>query len=192
MYPLWQFLHGVLLAAGTGALVAVLALSRARSRAAASVALLLVAGVLVAVPLEIGALLALGSYGPDFAQQYLPLGVPLALVPLVAAAAMPTLSRAATGDPDPAPVATLAARVALVSQLLGWHLLLVPPASRTWILLTGLVYAALLAGTAALSFPPLRSRRAAPRARPGGPGRANGRPAARPDPAPPAGPSPRR
>jgi hypothetical protein len=147
VYPLWTFLHGVLLVAGTGALAAATVLQRrrvARSRAAASVALLLVIGALVAVPAEVGVLLALASYAPDFALEKIPVGVPLALVPLVAAAAVPGLSRATAGQPGPRAAGVLAVRLALVAQLLSWHLFLVPPTTRAAVLGTGLAYAAVL------------------------------------------------
>lgn len=157
MYPLWTFLHGFVLLAATGALAVAALLRRRRverSRAAASVALLLVIGALVAVPAELGVLLALASYGPDFALEKIPLGVPLALVPLVAAVAVPSLSRAAVGQAGPRAAGVLAVRVALVAQLLAWHLFLVPPTSRAAVLGTGLAYAAVLI----VSVPLLRPR----------------------------------
>ena len=157
MYPLWTFLHGFVLLAGTGALAVAVLLQRRRverSRAAASVALLLVIGALVAVPVELGVLLALASYGPDFALEKIPLGVPLALVPLVAAVAVPSLSRAAVGQDGPRAAGVLAVRVALVAQLLAWHLFLVPPTSRVAVLGTGLAYVAVLI----VSVPLLRPR----------------------------------
>ena len=133
VYPLWTILHGFLLLVGTGALAAAALLQRRRverSRATASVALLLVIGALAAVPAEIGVLLALASYGPDFALEKIPLGVPLALVLLVAAVAVPSLSRATAGQAGPGAAGVLAVRLALVAQLLAWHLFLVPPTSR--------------------------------------------------------------
>jgi hypothetical protein len=157
VYPLWTFLHGFLLVVGTGAL-AVAALLQwrrvERSPAAASVALLLVIGALVAVPAEVGVLLALASYGPDFALEKIPLGVPLALLPLVTAVAVPSLSRATAGQDGPRAAGVLAVRLALVAQLLAWHLFLVPPTSRAAVLGTGLVYAAVLV----VSVPLLRPR----------------------------------
>jgi hypothetical protein len=157
VYPLWTFLDGLVLLAGTGALAVAALLQRRRverSRAAASVALLLVIGALVAVPAELGVLLALASYGPDFALEKIPLGVPLALLPLVAAMAVPSLSRAAAGQDGPRAAGVLAVRVALVAQLLAWHLFLVPPTSRVAVLGTGLAYAAVLI----VSVPLLRHR----------------------------------
>jgi len=157
VYPLWTFLHGFVLLAGTGALAVAALLQRRRverSRAAASVALLVVIGALVAVPVELGVLLALASYGPDFALEKIPLGVPLALVPLVVAVAVPSLSRAAVGQDGPRAAGVLAVRVALVAQLLAWHLFLVPPTSRAAVLGTGLAYAAVLI----VSVPLLRPR----------------------------------
>ena len=163
VYPLWTFLLGLLLLVGTGALAAAALLQRRRverSRATASVALLLVIGALAAVPAEIGVLLALASYGPDFALEKIPLGVPLALVSLVVAVAVPSLSRATAGQAGPRAAGVLAVRLALVAQLLAWHLFLVPPTSRAAVLGTGLVYAAVLV----VSVPLLRPRgpRAAP------------------------------
>src|SRR5512133_2239230 len=90
VYPLWFFLSGFLLFATTAALggAAVLGGRRAdRSRTAASAALLLAAGAVVLVPIQLAVLLVLASYGPDFALERLPLGAPLAVVPLAAAAA---------------------------------------------------------------------------------------------------------
>ena len=157
VYPLWTFLHGFLLVVGTGALAVAVLLQRRRverSRATASVALLLVIGALAAVPAEIGVLLALASYGPDFALEKIPLGVPLALLPVVAAVAVPSLSRATAGQDGPRAAGVLAVRLALVAQLLAWHLFLVPPTTRAAVLGTGLVYAAVLV----VSVPLLRPR----------------------------------
>ena len=156
VYPLWSFLHGFLLVVGTGALAAaaVLQLRRvARSRAAASAALLLVIGVLVLVPAQVAVLLALASYGSDFALEKIPLGIPLAVLTLVAAVAVPGLSRATAGPAAPRPTGVLAVRLAFVVQLLAWHLYLVPPTSRAAVLGTGLAYAALLVGSVALLRP---------------------------------------
>jgi hypothetical protein len=163
VYPVWTFLHGFLLFVQTGALAAAALLQRRRverSRAAASVALLLVTGALAVVPAEVGVLLALASYGPDFALEKVPLGIPLALVPLVAAVAVPSLSRAAAGRTGPRAAGLLAARLALVAQLLAWHLVVVPPTSRAAVLDTGLVYAAVLVASVLLLRP--RGLRAAP------------------------------
>jgi FtsP/CotA-like multicopper oxidase with cupredoxin domain len=161
VYPLWSFLHGFLLVVGTGALavVAVLQWRRVeRSRAAASAALLLVVGALVVVLAQVGVLLALAGYGPDFALEKVPLGIPLALLALVAAVAVPGLSRASAGQPGPRAAAALAVRLALVAQLLAWHLYLVSPTSTTAVLGTGLAYAAVLV----VSVPLLRPRGAHP------------------------------
>jgi hypothetical protein len=49
----------------------------------------------------------------------------------------------------------LAVRLALVAQLLAWHLFLVPPTSGVRVLATGLAYAAVLV----VSVPLLRPRR---------------------------------
>jgi hypothetical protein len=146
VYPVWTFLHGCLLLVGTAALgaTALVQLRVERSRAAASVALLLVIGVLLAVPAEVGVLLALASYGPDFALETMPLGVPLALLPLVTAVAVPSLRRAAAGQGGPRAAGVLAVRLALVAQLLAWALFLAPPTSRAAVLGTGLAYAAVL------------------------------------------------
>jgi hypothetical protein len=156
VYPLWSFLHGFLLVVGTGTLATAAVLQRrrvGRSRAAASAALLLVVGGLVVVLAQVGVLLALAGYGPDFALEKIPLGVPLALLAMVAAVAVPGLSRP-PGRSEPPAAGTLAVRLALAAQLLSWHLYLVPPTSRAAVLGTGLAYAAVLV----VSVPLLRPR----------------------------------
>ena len=174
MYPAWFFLHVLLVLLSTGALGLAAGLGGRRadaSRAAASAALLLVAGALLLVPAQVGTLLALASYGPDFALERLPLGVPLTLVGLVAVAAVPGLRRAATrsagadttgdvrvGAADRAGGRT-ALRVALLAAVLQWHLLLVPPVSDAAVLGTGLAYAAVLVGTVPLLRPRPAARR---------------------------------
>jgi len=147
VYPAWFFLHVFVILLVAGALLGAAILAgrpAGRSRGAAAAALALVAGALLLVPAQVGLLFALGSYGPDFALERLPLGIPLALVGLVAAAALPGLARAARGEPADRTAGAAAVRVALVAVLLSWHLVLVPPTSSAAVLGTGAAYAAVL------------------------------------------------
>jgi hypothetical protein len=176
VYPAWSFLHAAVAVGILGALAGAAVLG-ARTRARAAAALALAAGALALVPVQVGLLLVLASYGPDFARQRLPLGLPLALLALTAAAALPALRRAGPGRPA-------ALRVAVAAAALSVHLALVPPADVAG---TGLLYADLLLGVALRPWLSRRAGAAGRPARPAGPGTASG-----PRPAPPRPAGPRR
>lgn len=142
MYPA-LFFGDVLLIVGTFASLAVATflVGRAARRrpAAGTVAMLLVLACVPAVVLRVAIQLGLASYGPEFARDHLAIGLPLALVPLVALAAVPRRGRTSTAG-------TVAVRTAAVAPLLSWHFVFVPPGS---VALAAVAYAAVLAAVAA-------------------------------------------
>lgn len=156
MYPAWFFLHYAVLAGSTGALLCALVFGRR----APGVALLGVVGALALVPVHVGVQLALASYGPDFALERVPLGVPLALLPLVAGYALPAYARAGRHHPA-GPGRAAAVRVGFVGSVLAWQLALSPPTSGVAVVGTGLAYAVVLAAVvlaAAALVAPRRGR----------------------------------